>query len=241
MKGNDWRRKAEIAATRPLRSYGRRKTKPLSARKERLIGELLPLIRVDLANEAPSPLHGPLSRSGQRRLARDRLRFGRASACGRPSVIRTSASSVASPSSMAWEASSAPIDERGIARSACMTGMRARCSPGSPTARSAGSSCSSPIPGPSGAIRSGGSWRARRSASSPACSRPAANSDLLQIAATMPRRRSLLVRAERRLCLDGGAAGRLAGAPCRLAGNALRAEGLKRRAESRFTSRFDRI
>jgi len=32
---------------RPLRSYGRRKGKPLSARKERLIGELLPRLRLD--------------------------------------------------------------------------------------------------------------------------------------------------------------------------------------------------
>jgi tRNA (guanine-N7-)-methyltransferase len=49
-------RKAEISAPAPLRSYGRRKAKPLSARKERLIGELLPLIRVDVAKEPPSPL-----------------------------------------------------------------------------------------------------------------------------------------------------------------------------------------
>jgi tRNA (guanine-N7-)-methyltransferase len=48
-------RKAEIAAPPPLRSYGRRKAKPLSARKERLIGEFLPLIRVNLAREAPDP------------------------------------------------------------------------------------------------------------------------------------------------------------------------------------------
>jgi tRNA (guanine-N7-)-methyltransferase len=45
-----------ISETRRLRSFGRRKAKPLSARKERLIGELLPLIRVDLAKEAPNPL-----------------------------------------------------------------------------------------------------------------------------------------------------------------------------------------
>jgi tRNA (guanine-N7-)-methyltransferase len=48
--------KAEISAPAPLRSFGRRKAKPLSARKERLIGELLPLIRVDLAKDAPCPL-----------------------------------------------------------------------------------------------------------------------------------------------------------------------------------------
>ena len=35
-------RKAEISAPAPLRSYGRRKAKPLSARKERLIGEFGP-------------------------------------------------------------------------------------------------------------------------------------------------------------------------------------------------------
>lgn len=42
--------------TRPLRSYGRRKGKPLSARKERLIETLLPLLRLDLKQEAPGRL-----------------------------------------------------------------------------------------------------------------------------------------------------------------------------------------
>jgi tRNA (guanine-N7-)-methyltransferase len=41
---------------RPLRSYGRRKAKPLSARKERLIGELLPRLRPDLGTRPPSLL-----------------------------------------------------------------------------------------------------------------------------------------------------------------------------------------
>jgi tRNA (guanine-N7-)-methyltransferase len=41
---------------RPLRSYGRRKGKPLSARKERLIGELLPELRLDLQTPAPTRL-----------------------------------------------------------------------------------------------------------------------------------------------------------------------------------------
>jgi tRNA (guanine-N7-)-methyltransferase len=40
----------------PLRSYGRRKGKPLSARKERLLGELLPLVRLDLKQPAPGNL-----------------------------------------------------------------------------------------------------------------------------------------------------------------------------------------
>jgi tRNA (guanine-N7-)-methyltransferase len=43
---------------RLLRSYGRRKAKPLSARKERLIGELLPRLRLDLKTPAPSLLTG---------------------------------------------------------------------------------------------------------------------------------------------------------------------------------------
>src|ERR1044072_4196682 len=38
---------------KPLRSYGRRKAKPLSARKERLIADLLPKLKLDL--KAPTP------------------------------------------------------------------------------------------------------------------------------------------------------------------------------------------
>jgi tRNA (guanine-N7-)-methyltransferase len=41
---------------RLLRSYGRRKAKPLSARKERLIGELLPRLCLDLKTSPPSRL-----------------------------------------------------------------------------------------------------------------------------------------------------------------------------------------
>jgi tRNA (guanine-N7-)-methyltransferase len=44
-----------MTETRPLRSYGRRKGKPLSARKERLLGELLPRLRLDL--KKPPPAH----------------------------------------------------------------------------------------------------------------------------------------------------------------------------------------
>lgn len=40
----------------PLRSYGRRKGKPLSARKERLVGEVLPRLRLDLKSPAPARL-----------------------------------------------------------------------------------------------------------------------------------------------------------------------------------------
>ena len=50
------RQKPEARLTAPLRSYGRRKSKPLSARKARLIGALLPLLRIDLAAKAPNPL-----------------------------------------------------------------------------------------------------------------------------------------------------------------------------------------
>lgn len=42
--------------TRPLRSYGRRKGKRLSPRKERLIANLLPLLRPDLEHKPPSDL-----------------------------------------------------------------------------------------------------------------------------------------------------------------------------------------
>jgi tRNA (guanine-N7-)-methyltransferase len=44
------------AGPKPLRSYGRRKAKPLSARKERLIVELLPRLRLNLNVPAPCPL-----------------------------------------------------------------------------------------------------------------------------------------------------------------------------------------
>jgi tRNA (guanine-N7-)-methyltransferase len=40
----------------PLRSYGRRKSKPLSARKERLFRELLPKLRLDLQQPPPDDL-----------------------------------------------------------------------------------------------------------------------------------------------------------------------------------------
>src|SRR5262245_47765673 len=40
----------------PLRSYGRRKARPLSERKDRLLNELLPTLRLPLQEPAPSPL-----------------------------------------------------------------------------------------------------------------------------------------------------------------------------------------
>jgi tRNA (guanine-N7-)-methyltransferase len=46
------------AESKPLRSYGRRKGKPLSARKERLIAELLPRLRLNLNVPAPARLSG---------------------------------------------------------------------------------------------------------------------------------------------------------------------------------------
>ncbi len=45
-----------MTEARPLRSYGRRKGKPLSARKERLIDELLPELKLDLKKPAPVPV-----------------------------------------------------------------------------------------------------------------------------------------------------------------------------------------
>ena len=46
----------ETGEARPLRSYGRRKARPLSGRKEQLIGELLPRLRLDLREPASSRL-----------------------------------------------------------------------------------------------------------------------------------------------------------------------------------------
>ena len=54
--GKDGGRGKSMTDIRPLRSYGRRKAKPLSARKERLIGELLPRLRLDLSGPQPAAL-----------------------------------------------------------------------------------------------------------------------------------------------------------------------------------------
>ena len=48
--------RGEGAEPKPLRSYGRRKGKPLSVRKERLIAELLPRLRLNLKEPAPGAL-----------------------------------------------------------------------------------------------------------------------------------------------------------------------------------------
>jgi tRNA (guanine-N7-)-methyltransferase len=53
--------RGEAGAPKPLRSYGRRKAKPLSARKERLIAELFPSLRLDLKVPAPATLTGLFS------------------------------------------------------------------------------------------------------------------------------------------------------------------------------------
>jgi tRNA (guanine-N7-)-methyltransferase len=45
-----------MSETTRLRSYGRRKARPLSERKDRLLNELLPTLRVPLQAPAPSPL-----------------------------------------------------------------------------------------------------------------------------------------------------------------------------------------
>lgn len=49
--------RGEAEGPRTLRSYGRRKGKPLSARKERLVDDLLPRLRVDLKTAAPESLN----------------------------------------------------------------------------------------------------------------------------------------------------------------------------------------
>ena len=48
--------KAPVSEPRPLISYGRRKARPLSGRKDRLLDELLPRLRLPLATPALSPL-----------------------------------------------------------------------------------------------------------------------------------------------------------------------------------------
>jgi tRNA (guanine-N7-)-methyltransferase len=48
--------RGEAGGAKPLRSYGRRKGKPLSARKERLIAELLPRLRLNLKEPPPRAL-----------------------------------------------------------------------------------------------------------------------------------------------------------------------------------------
>ena len=45
-----------MSETTRLRSYGRRKARPLSGRKDRLLDELLPTLRVPLAEPAASPV-----------------------------------------------------------------------------------------------------------------------------------------------------------------------------------------
>jgi tRNA (guanine-N7-)-methyltransferase len=47
---------SSMTQTPPLRTYGRRKSKPLSARKERLFQELLPALRLDLRDAPPKDL-----------------------------------------------------------------------------------------------------------------------------------------------------------------------------------------
>jgi tRNA (guanine-N7-)-methyltransferase len=50
------REERAAAETRPLRSYGRRKGKRLSPRKERLVADLLPRLRPDLEHSPPDDL-----------------------------------------------------------------------------------------------------------------------------------------------------------------------------------------
>ncbi len=67
------------AETRPLRSYGRRKGKRLSPRKERLLADLLPQLSPDIDARRTGGLARAVSGAGAGGVARDRLRLGRAS------------------------------------------------------------------------------------------------------------------------------------------------------------------
>jgi tRNA (guanine-N7-)-methyltransferase len=53
---NEARHKTTMTEARALRSYGRRRGKPLSARKERLLADLLPRLRLNLEARAPKRL-----------------------------------------------------------------------------------------------------------------------------------------------------------------------------------------
>jgi tRNA (guanine-N7-)-methyltransferase len=48
--------RGEVGGPKPLRSYGRRKGKRLSPRKERLVADMLPRLRPDLKHKAPEDL-----------------------------------------------------------------------------------------------------------------------------------------------------------------------------------------
>ena len=174
---------------RPLRSYGRRKAKPLSARKERLIGELLPRLRLDLSGPPPAALtelfQRPSTMSGSRSASAP------ASICsGRPRRIKMSALSAASLSSTASATLLGAIEDRGIGTIRVHDG----------DAREVLGLASGPFDRPGlpavsrslaeeAAVEAAAALRrhARRDRARAAV--PAANSDLPPTTATMPRKR----------------------------------------------------
>jgi hypothetical protein len=181
--------KTEIDIAAPLRSYGRRKAKPLSARKERLIGELLPRLRLDLTKAPPRSLAALFAKptkatwleigfgSGEHLLWQAE-RHEDVGFIGCEPFINGMASLLGA------------VETSGIATIRLHNGDARDVLAWLPDG-SIG-----PIPGPSAASKSGGSSRATPSANSPACSCRAASSGLPPIAATMrPWRSSSPARA----------------------------------------------
>jgi hypothetical protein len=135
--------RGEAGAPKLLRSYGRRKGKPLSARKERLITELLPRLRLNLKEPPPRDLFSvPVKEvwleigfgSGEHLLwqAEQHQDIG---FIGCEPFVNGMGSLLGA------------VADRGIATIRSMTATPATCSLGSPMALCRGSSSSSPILG----------------------------------------------------------------------------------------------
>ena len=178
------------------------------------------------AKPAPSPLDTACSRNPSPTFGSRSASAPASISPGRRSIIPISASSAASPSSMAWRACSGEIEARSSRPSASMTATRARCSPGCPRLRSGASSCCSPTPGRRSGIRSGGCSRQRRSAQLARVLRPGGE---LRFASDSGDYAGEALRASSRAApfsLAGRARQGLAGEAAGLAGDALRTEGL---------------
>ena len=136
-----------MTEARPLRSYGRRKGKALSARKERLLDELLPRLRPDLTKPPPVRL-AALFDAPVKEVWLE-IGFGSGEhllwhAKRHPEIGFIDCEPFINGVASLLGQSNTAICER----SACMTGMLATCSLGCPPDRSAGCFFSSPTRGP---------------------------------------------------------------------------------------------
>ena len=121
-----------VSESRPLRSYGRRKARPLSERKDRLLNELLPILRLPLGKPVACSADRTVRAARCRDLARDRLRLGRASLlAGRASSGRR-LHRLRAVHQWRGEPARRRSRPRSSPRSASMTATPATCSPGCP-------------------------------------------------------------------------------------------------------------